>query len=148
MHEALPDSIARGHSMSDSPQAEASGRRAYNDLLKLQQANKKNIYILASHSHFFMEGIFNTGYWRANGGVLPGWIIGTAGAVRYALPPDAGDAKAAKANVYGYLLATVNPDRTIDFRFHELEEKDVPSDVVARFSQDFVHQCFAANPPH
>jgi hypothetical protein len=148
MHEALPDSIARGHSMSDSPQAEASGRRAYSDLLKLQQANKKNIYILASHSHFFMEGIFNTGYWRANGGVLPGWIIGTAGAVRYALPPNAGDAKAAKANVYGYLLATVNSDRTIDFRFHELEEKDVPSDVVARFSQDFVHQCFAANPPH
>jgi hypothetical protein len=145
MHEALPDSISRGHSMSDSPQAEASGRRAYKDLLKLQQATKKNVYVLASHSHFFMEGIFNTSYWHENGGVLPGWIIGTAGAVRYVLPSNAGDAKAKKTNVYGYLLATVNPDRTIDFRFHELEEKDVPPDVVARFSQDFVHQCFAAN---
>jgi 3',5'-cyclic AMP phosphodiesterase CpdA len=145
MHEALPDSIARGHSMNDSPQAEASGRRAYSDLLKLQQAAKKNVYVLASHSHFFMDGIFNTGYWRANGGVLPGWIIGTAGAVRYVLPPNASDAKAAKTNVYGYLLATVNSDRTIDFRFHELEEKDVPSDVVTRFSQDLVHQCFIAN---
>jgi calcineurin-like phosphoesterase family protein len=145
MHEALPDSIARAHSMSDTPQAEASGRRAYGDLLKLQQTSKKNVYILASHSHFFMDGIFNSAYWRANGGVLPGWIIGTAGAVRYTLPANASDAKAAKTNVYGYLLATVNADRTIDFRFHELEEKDIPAEVVSRFSQDFVHQCFIGN---
>jgi hypothetical protein len=146
MHEALPDSIALGHSMSGSPQAEASGRQAYNDLLKLQ-ATGKNVYILASHSHYFMDGVFNTAYWRANGGVLPGWIVGTAGAVRYVLPPNAGDAKAARTNVYGYLLATVNPDRTIDFKFHELEEKDVPPEVASRFSQDFVQQCFIANPP-
>lgn len=146
MHEALPDSISRGHSMSDSPQAEASGRRAYSDLLKLQQS-KKNVYLLASHSHFFMEGIFNTDYWRSNGGVLPGWIVGTAGAVRYPLPSNAGDAKAAKTNVYGYLLATVSPDHTIDFHFHELQEQDVPTDVVTRFTQTFVHQCFIANPP-
>src|ERR1039458_5122265 len=39
-------------------------------------------------------------------------------------------------------IATVNPDRTIDFRFHEVEEKDVPPGVVTRFSQGFVHQCF------
>jgi len=145
MHEALPDSISRSHSMNDSPQPEASGRRAYSDLLKLQQATKKNIYLLASHSHFFMEGIFNTDYRRTHGGVLPGWIIGTAGAVRYVLPSNASDAKAAKTNVYGYLLATVNSDRTIDFRFHELEEKDIPPEVVNRFSQDFVHLCFIAN---
>jgi 3',5'-cyclic AMP phosphodiesterase CpdA len=148
MHEALPDSIARDHSMSDSPEAEASGRRAYSDLLKLQQATKKNVYVLASHSHFFMDGIFNTAYWRSHGGVLPGWIIGTAGAVRYVIPPNAGDAKVAKTYVYGYMLATVSPDRTIDFHFHELEEKDVPPEVVTRFSQDFVHQCFIANPAH
>src|ERR1035441_2432147 len=71
MHEALPNSISQGHSMSDSSHAEASGRRAYGDLLKLQQATKKNVYVLASHSHYFMDGIFNTAYWRANGGVLP-----------------------------------------------------------------------------
>lgn len=145
MHESLPDSIAGGHSMSDSPQAEASGRRAYADLLKLRQSAQKNVYVLASHSHFFMDGVFNTEYLRSNGGVLPGWIVGTAGAVRYALPPNASDAKAAKTNVYGYLLATVNTDHTIDFRFHELEEKDISPDVVARFSSGFVHQCFAGN---
>jgi len=145
MHEALPDSISKGHSMSDSPQGEASGRRVYTDLLSLQQTSHKNVYVLASHSHFFMDGVYNTGYWRANGGVLPGWIVGTAGAVRYALPPDAADAKAAKANVYGYLLATVSPDHTIDFKFHEVAETAIPAAVVTRFSADFVHQCFAAN---
>ena len=86
MHQALPDSIAVNHSMTGTPQPEASGRRAYLDLLKLQAA-KKNVYVLASHSHYFMDGIFNTDYWRRNGGVLPGWIIGTAGAFRYVLRP-------------------------------------------------------------
>ena len=144
MHQALPNSIAVFHSMSGAPQPEASGRRVYADLLKLQAA-KKNVYILASHSHYFMDGIFNTDYWRNNGGVLPGWIIGTAGAVRYILPPNTADAKFAKTNVYGYMLATVNPDRTIDFRFHELREEDIPPEVVTRFSPEFVHQCFIGN---
>ena len=145
MHEALPDSISKGHSMSESPQGEVSGRRAYADLLNLQQTAHKNVYVLASHSHFFMDGIYNTDYWRSNGGVLPGWIVGTAGAVRYVLPPKAADAKAAKTNVYGYLLATVNPNHTIELQFHEIVEKDIPASVVTRFSADFVHQCFAAN---
>jgi hypothetical protein len=92
-----------------------------------------------------MDGIFNTEYWRANGGVLPGWIVGTAGAVRYALPPNSADAKIAKTNVYGYLLATVHPDHTLEFRFHEIAEPDIPASVIARFSADFVHQCFAGN---
>jgi hypothetical protein len=145
MHEVLPDSIASGHGMNAAPQAEASGRRAYNDLLKLRNNAKKNVYIFASHSHFFMEDIFNTEYWRSHGGVLPGWIVGTAGAVRYPLPPGAGDAKAATTNVYGYLLATVHPNRTIDFHFHELQEGDIPAVAVTRFTQPFVHQCFVEN---
>ena len=145
MHEALPDSIAKGHSMSESPQGEVSGRRAYADLLNLQQTTHKNVYVLASHSHFFMDGVYNTDYWRNNGGVLPGWIIGTAGAARPALPASAADAKAAKTNVYGYLLATVHPDHTIDFKFREVSEADIPAGAVTRFSADFVHQCFVAN---
>jgi hypothetical protein len=147
MHEALPDSISKGHSMSETPQGEASGRRVYADLLQLQKTTRKNIYVLASHSHFFMDGVYNTDYWRNNGGVLPGWIVGTAGAVRYPLPPNAGDAKAAKTNVYGYLLGTVNRDRTIDFRFQRIDENQVPRGVVSRFGQNLVHDCFAGNPP-
>ena len=77
-----------------------------------------------------MDGIYNTDYWRSSGGVLPRWIIGTAGAVRYGLPPTAAAAKAAKTDVYGYLLATVNPDHTIEFKFHEMAEADTPAPVV------------------
>ena len=81
--------------------------------------------------------------------MLPGWIVGTAGAVRYPLPTLAKDAKQAITNVYGYLLATVNPVNqppgTIVFDFRQLDEKDVPSAVVNRFQQQFVHECFEGN---
>ena len=145
MHEALPDSISKGHSMNESAQGEWSGRRVYAALVDIQNKAHKVVYVLASHSHFFMEGIYNTEYWRANGGVLPGWIVGTAGASRAALPPKSNDAKIAKTNVYGYLLAKVSPVGAIDFRFHQLEENDIPAEVVARFGPTLVHDCFAAN---
>jgi hypothetical protein len=149
MHEALPDSIAKGHSMSDSPVAEASGRQVYQKLLSIQKS--KPVYVLASHSHFFMEGIFNTPYLREHGGVLPGWIVGTAGAVRYPLPPGYTDAKTAQTHVYGYLLAKVSPRGTNDrdpiwFEFHEVKEADVPAPVAKQFGSQFVHTCYADNP--
>lgn len=149
MHEALPESISANHSMNEYPVGTESGRRVYQMLLKLQNESHKMVYVLASHSHFFMEGIFNTAYWKANGGELPGWIVGTAGAERYPLPPDAKDAKQAKTNVYGYLLATVNPEGkapgTIKFEFQELKEGYIPLPVVQRFTKTFVHECFEDN---
>ena len=149
MHEALPESISANHSMNEYPSGIETGRRVYAMLLKMQNDSHKIVYVLASHSHFFMEGIFNTPYWKANGGVLPGWIVGTAGAERYPLPPAAGDAKEAKTNVYGYLMATVNPEGepagTIKFKFEELKEDAIPTDVVQRFTKPFVHECFVGN---
>lgn len=145
MHEALPDSLAAGHSMSNFPVATESGRKAYTDLLRFHEESKKPVYILASHSHFYMRGIFDSDYWRANGGVLPGWIIGTAGAVRYALPPDANRAQAARTKIYGFLLGTVHPDGSIDFDFHEIKRKDVPSSVSRRYTPEFADFCFNEN---
>lgn len=144
MHEALPESISMSHSMNESGAGVESGELVYADLLKARDAHK-HVYILASHSHYFMDGTFNTQYWRRHGGVLRGWIIGTAGAVRYPLPPHAGSAHAAKTNVYGFLAGTVNPGGQIQFKFHELKESDVPGDVIQRFTPDFVHWCFAEN---
>ncbi len=145
MHAALPNSIALGHSMSDSPEGTASGRRAYVDLLKLQKAGKR-VYVLASHSHFFLSGIFNTEYWVANGGVLPGWIVGTAGAKRYVLPPrDLWRAGEARQKVYGYLLGTVHSDGSIDFDFQEVKQRDIPSSVVQRYTPPTVNFCFEQN---
>src|SRR3954452_400910 len=52
MHAALPDSVAFVHSMSDWPVGVESGRRVYTDLLDFKKKTKKNVYLLASHSHF------------------------------------------------------------------------------------------------
>ena len=149
MHEALPESISANHSMNEYASGIATGRRVYAMLLRVQDDAHKTVYVLASHSHFFMDGTFNTPYWRTHGGVLPGWIVGTAGAERYRLPPDSGDAKAAKTDVYGYLVGTVNPQGeprgTIKFKFEEFTEHNIPEDVVQRFTPSFVHQCFAGN---
>jgi hypothetical protein len=145
MHEALPESISRDHSMNQFPAGTVSGRRVYADLLKVQNDAHKRAYVLASHSHFFMDGVFNTEYWRSNGGVLPGWIVGTAGAVRYALPPDSQNARAAQTNVYGFLLGSVNADGEIHFTFQRVNESEVPASIVGRYKSDFVHWCFDKN---
>ena len=127
--------------MSDAPTPQATGRQVYQELLALRK--QKPVYVLASHSHFFMEGIFNTPYLKEHEEVLPGWIIGTAGAVRYKLPDDAKDATAAREHVYGYLLAKVssrgkNDRDPIRFEFHEVGRGDVPAEVVQRFSSGLV----------
>lgn len=147
MHAALPDSLASGHSMNDWPQGEQSGRRVYARLVKARKT--KPVYIFASHSHFYMSGIFDTPEKTAAGEALPGWIVGTTGAVRYALPPAAAAAKEARTNVYGFLVATVgaegDPSGAIRFQFREIREADVPRETVGRFGPDFVHDCFARN---
>jgi hypothetical protein len=145
MHKALPESISADHSMNESATGTESGRRVYADLLRAQDEAHKHVYVLASHSHYFMDGIFNTDYWKQHGGVLPGWIVGTAGAVRYPLPPGKGDAKIAMENVYGSLLGTVRPDGEIKFEFQKLEESDIPASVTSRYGKEFVHWCFAQN---
>jgi hypothetical protein len=145
MHEALPDSIAAVHSMSDFAAGTESGRRVYADLLRAQNEAHKRVYVLASHSHYFMDGVFNSQYWRAHGGVLPGWIVGTAGAVRYPLPPDHKGAAAAETNVYGYLIATVQPSGEIHFDFQKLAESDLQTAVGKRYQPDFIHWCFTQN---
>lgn len=156
MHAALPDSVASGHSMSDWGVGVETGRRVYTDLLEFKKKTKKNVYVLASHSHFYMSGIFNSEYWAAHGGELPGWIVGTAGAVRYVLPPDAHRAKEARTKVYGYLLGTVHEDGKIDFKFQEIKKSDTPAAISQRYTPQFVDFCFDKNaafnpspePPH
>ena len=174
MHRALPNSLACGHSMNgdaidanDSkkePKEKAncestlSGRTAYEMLLDWKKRTnardsspKKSVYVLASHSHFIlMEKLFDTAYWKKHGDgeVLPGWIVGTAGARRYKLPPELQartDTVLAKTYAYGYLLGTVHEDGKIDFEFEEVTEKDVSVDVSRRFGKDFLDYCFLAN---
>jgi len=168
MHRALPNSLACGHGMNGDPSTSAednlksleSGRRAYESLWEFQNTTQKHVYVLASHSHFYMQDIFNTGHWRnknehdqtiLNGmkqeqeSILKGWLVGTAGAKRYRLPDNLPITALAITYAYGYLLATVNPDGTIGFEFQQIVENDVPADVTTKFGKDFVDYCFLGN---
>jgi hypothetical protein len=145
MHKALSESISKGHSMDESPAGTTSSRRVYLDLLRAQNDRNKHVYVLASHSHYYMDGIFNTDYWKKNGGVLPGWIIGTAGAQLYAPPPNSADANGSLFNKYGSAVATVQPSGEIGFEFEKIEESDIPAGVTSRYGKDFVHWCFTQN---
>jgi hypothetical protein len=146
MHEALPDSLSAGHSMNEAPLETQSGRKVYQDLVDFRKKTHKNVYVIASHSHFYMENVYNTAC-RKNSpeSVLPGWIVGTAGAVRYRLPNDTAGAGIVKTDVYGFLLGAVSPDGTIHFEFREVKEQDVPEQTRQEYSTEFVRSCFQEN---
>jgi hypothetical protein len=102
------------------------------------------VYALASHSHFFMLDIFttkhwNTKHWRDDGGILPGWIVGTAGAERYPLPALADLAKS-NTYVYGYMPGRVYPDGNIEFDFTQLKTSDIPAEIRNRYSGSWVNR--------
>ena len=143
MHAALPDSSSAGHSMNDSPQEQVTGRKVYAQLSAFRKKTGKNVYVFASHSHFVMNDIYNTACHKDD--VLPGWIMGSAGAVRYRLPLNLDASKLARTDVYAYLLATVAADGTITFQFKDIHEPDVPASVVNEFTREQVNWCFEQN---
>jgi hypothetical protein len=142
MHEALPGSQRLSHSMCDSAEGVHSGREVYELLWNLQQAGKK-VYVLSSHSHFVMDDVYRTAYWKDQ--VLPGWIVGTAGAVRYRLPPGITVGKIARTDVYGYLLGTVMSDGTIQFDFQELSLDDIRLANAGKQPDSLIRWCCAEN---
>lgn len=144
MHAALPDSLSAGHSMNDSQQQQYTGRKAYNALVNFRSATHKNVYVMASHSHYVMNNIYATAC-HTEDTVLPGWIVGSAGAVRYILPKELGPSTIARTNVYGYVIATVAPDYSISFEFKPIEEKDVPRSTRDEFGAAQVRWCFEQN---
>jgi hypothetical protein len=168
MHRALPNSLACGHSMNGDPSSSAednrksteSGRAAYRYLWSFQNTTGKTVYTLASHSHFFMGNIFNTPYWNNKDekqpailkdrnekpqSTLKGWLIGTAGAMRYRLPDNMPATTPALTYVYGYLLGEVSSDGRIQFEFQQITEDGVPSDTRAKYRKEFLDACFLQN---
>jgi hypothetical protein len=147
MHAALPHSLGCDHSMNETASGEYSGDVVYKQLLDFRSKTHKNVYVIASHSHFLMRDVYDSAYWRAHGGVIPGIIIGTAGAVRYRLPDTAEGfpPQRAKTDVYGYLLGTVDDNGAITFEFKQIDRAAVPADVVSRYGGEFVDWCWAEN---
>jgi hypothetical protein len=148
MHEALPASRASDHAMCDDAITDPaqkkesceSGKHVYDALVEFQKMKK--VYVLASHSHFYMKGTFEN---QPPGNRLDGWIIGTAGAVRYALPSGTQPSADAKTDVYGYLLGTVQQNGEIDFKFQQVAESDIPGEVRQQYPPALISWCYDKN---
>jgi hypothetical protein len=119
MHEALPHSTSSGHSMDDWYNGTESGELVYRWFLNAHKAGK-HVYLLASHSHFYSPNVYDTSFWQKEGTVLPGIIIGSAGAQRYVIPPTA-DQVHSKTDIYAYLRATVHQDGKVDFSLEKID---------------------------
>lgn len=143
MHEALPHSTGSEHAMDDWERGVQTGDLVYTWMYDAQAAGK-HIYLIASHSHYYSPDIYDIPYWKQHTKtVVPGLIIGTAGAHRYPLPRDA--KPGAKTMVYGYVQGTVHSDGSIDFAFHELSEQDLVKVKWPNAPNDAIHECFVHN---
>jgi len=143
MHEALPHSTGSEHAMDDWELGERTGDMVYHWFYGAQAAGK-HVYLLASHSHYYSPNIFNTPYWKQySNRIVPGVIIGTAGAHRYALPKTAD--KAAQSHIYGYLQGLVHADGEIEFKLHVLSEDEIIKTRWPNAPLDAIHECFVDN---
>jgi hypothetical protein len=143
MHEGLPHSTGSNHAMDDWELGMNTGDEVYTWLYDAQAAGK-HVYILASHSHYYSPNVFNTPYWKQRSDrVVPGWIIGSAGAHRYALPRGADPAS--RTDIYGYLQGTVHADGSIDFALRVLTEQDLVQSKWPNAPLDAIHECYIHN---
>lgn len=142
-HEALPHSTGAEHAMDDWDLGERTGDMVYHWFYDAQAAGK-HVYLIASHSHYYSPDIYDTAYWKQHTSkVVPGLIIGSAGAQRYALPKTAH--KGAKTMIYGYMHATVHGDGVIDFELKELTEQDLINAKWPEAPNDAIHECYIHN---
>jgi hypothetical protein len=75
--------------------------------------------------------------------VIPGWIIGIAGAHRYKLPEDSG--KGSLTSIYCYMQGTVTADGSIAFALHQLTEDDLVQHRWPNAPLDVIHECYIHN---
>ena len=146
MHESLPDSYSQDHSMNQGDDEGASGRAIYNRLLAFRQNSGKPVHVFSSHSHYYLTDIYNTGAWQTHGGVLPGWLVGTAGAQHYSIPPEVKSFATWAENQYGYAVVRVAPDTgAVQVRFVQVKRQDVSAALIGQFGQAAVDFCFSRN---
>ncbi|HEV3457551.1 MAG TPA: hypothetical protein VHG32_13390 [Thermoanaerobaculia bacterium] len=129
MHEALPYSKSRGHAMDASCAGLCSGEQAYDLLFRAQAIAGKRVYVFASHAHLFLTDIFDQP--EHQGQVLPGWLIGTAGAEQY------------RPNIeYGYLEVAIRADGSIDPQFKPVTRDMPPAGPAGDPLEEY---CFTRN---
>jgi hypothetical protein len=148
MHESLPDGYSQDHSMNQGADKGKSGRAIYRRLLEFRRKTGKQVHVFSSHSHYYLEDIYNTGSWQSSGGVLPGTLIGTAGAQHFSVPPEVKSFAAWAENQYGYALVRVDPNggtRAVDVRFVPVKRQDISAAAISKFGRNAVDFCFSQN---
>jgi hypothetical protein len=138
MHDALPFSKSQRHAMDASCDGLCTGKRVYRMLYNIYKptqpgAQHKQVYVIASHSHYFQEQTYNTPRHISDNDVLPGWIIGTAGAEQYQ-----------DVIKYGYAKVGVHQDGTITLEFKEVK-RDSPSILNSPNIPELTNFCFDKN---
>ena len=138
MHATLPYSVSRNHGMDASCQGLCSGQQAYDLLYRAQNlagpsGKQRKVYVVSSHSHRYAANVYETPEHR--GQVLPGWIVGTAGAQQY---------KENGAIIYGYVRFDVAEDGTVTPRFREVTRSS-PPDAADLGSASLSEFCFSLN---
>jgi hypothetical protein len=134
MHEALPFSRQRGHAMDTSCAGLCSGQQVYDLLYRMWKPGGKRVYVFTSHAHLFVDRLFETP--EHEGQVLPAWLVGTAGAEQYRTETEPVQ--------YGYVLAAVYPDGTLDARFREVG-RDSPPLATGPGAEPLTAFCFERN---
>jgi len=120
------------------PRGQTTGAMVYEALRAFNQ--KKPVYILASHSHFYLADIFNTDDRKKNHEEpLQGWIAGAGGAERYLMPDKTPWLQ------YGYMVGTVSSGGKIDFEFKPVSQDDIPAAVKKRYPEDLIPWCWEKN---
>ena len=94
-------------------------------------AQRKYVYVFASHSHYFEKDIYNTA--EHVGKVLPGWIIGTGGAEQYR-----------DTIMYGYLQVKVRRNGMLDTQFVEVT-RESPPQATGTGAKELTDFCFENN---
>lgn len=136
MHATLPGSTNRYHAMDATCDGRRSGNEVY-DFLSGAAATKK-VFVFSSHSHRFAENVYDQP--EHAGHVIPGWVIGTAGASQ---PLTEGAGTAWPAIRYGYVEVEVSPEGEIVSRFREIRREDPTGGSPD--SSALLDFCFAAN---
>jgi hypothetical protein len=148
MHESLPDSYSLEHSMNQGSDKGASGKAVYKRLLEFRQKSGKPVHVFSSHSHYYLDNIYNTGAWQANGGVLPGTLVGTAGAQHYSVPPEVKSFTTWAENQYGYAEVRITPDagaHAVEVKFVPVNKQDIGPALINKYSRPTVDFCFSGN---
>jgi hypothetical protein len=138
MHAALPYSKQSRHAMDASCQGLCSGQQVYDLLYRMQIPTQtlpgKHVYVFASHSHLFVDNLFDTD--EHKGQVLTGWLVGTAGAEQYRKPEE--------RIQYGYALVAVHPGGTLDVQLREVT-RDSPPLATGPGAEPLTKFCFEQN---